>query len=96
MTMVALLMRPWIMLMRANNAMPRCLADDLLILCVGPSHGHRYVNAMQLSRDFFKDMGSRIADTKCFSFSSAVWTRTRLRYKKWDRGKAIILSLIHI
>ena len=50
MTMVALLMRPWLFLMRGMAAEPRCLADDLLILCVGAHHEQRYVDAMTASR----------------------------------------------
>ncbi len=70
MTMVALLMKPWLSKMHQAKVTPRCLADDLMIVATGHEHQSRYINAMNISREFFHDIGAKIADNKCFSFSA--------------------------
>eukprot|EP00973_Karenia_brevis_P067356 9369161-Karenia_brevis.AAC.1 len=48
MTLVALLTLPWIKMIRANNVVPRTLADDLYMQASGPSHGTRIIKACLL------------------------------------------------
>ncbi len=50
MTMVALLLKPWLSIMQQARVVPRCLADDLLILAIGNQHQSRYINAMCKSK----------------------------------------------
>jgi hypothetical protein len=90
MTMVALLMTPWVKLMRDNQVDPRVLADDLLFTAQGKHHRSSAVRAMRESRKFFSAMGARIADNKCFTFSTEPSTRTFLKDVDWDgRGPKI-------
>ena len=95
MTMVALLMRPWLLLMRSMSVEPRCLADDLLILSVGAHHERRYVDAMKASRGYFQIMEAKVADKKCFSFATDAATRLRLRKRVWEEGGVRIPVVNH-
>ncbi len=84
MTMVALLLKPWLSMMHQQNVTPRCLADDLFILAIGNQHQSRYIHAMCKSKDYFADIGARIADKKCFSFAADNVTREFLANYVWD------------
>ncbi len=84
MTMVALLLKPWVSVMHQANVTPRCLADDLLIIATGNHHQSRYINAMNLSRQFFHDIGAKVADKKCFSFAGDTKTREFLANYRWN------------
>ncbi len=84
MAMVALLTRPWISLMRQTGVIPRCLADDLLILAIGNKHQSRYIQAMNQSKQYFQDIGAKIAERKCFSFAADRQTRDFLSKYVWD------------
>ncbi len=83
MTLVALLMRPWIAMMKEHGLVPRTLADDLLLYAYGPKHCCKYVEGMKLSRQYFEDIGARVADKKCFSFSTCQSSRAFLKKYKW-------------
>ncbi len=84
MAMVALLTKPWLMLMHEAKVLPRCLADDLLFLAIGNQHQSRCINAMNCSKTFFADIGARVADKKCFCFASDAQTRDFLSRYRWD------------
>ena len=84
MAMVALLFKPWLSVMKQAKVTPRCLADDLMLIATGQEHQSRYINAMQLTRTFFTDIGAKIADKKCFSFAGDETTRQFLSKYEWD------------
>ena len=84
MTMIALLMVPWVNKMKEINVVPRVLADDLMFTAYGTGHRANTVRAMEISRDFFGDIGAKIADKKCFTFASDSYTRKFLSKYKWD------------
>ena len=84
MAMVALIMRPWVMQMEALDVVPRCLADDLMFTTYGVGHRARCIRAMRESRQYFKDIGARVADNKCFTFATDQRTRTMLSTMDWD------------
>ncbi len=90
MAMVALLTKPWISLMKRNRVIPRCLADDLLILAIGNFHQSKYIKAMSLSKQFFQDIGANVADRKCFSFAADKQTREFLANYRWDHTGLLI------
>ena len=83
MALVALLMRPWISTMRANQVEPRVLADDLFLSTSRQQHASRMVHGMNLTRQYFTDVGARVADNKCFVTSTCAATRARLRTIRW-------------
>ena len=84
MTLIALLMRPWILHMRANHLTPRVLADDLFISASRKDHANTATKGMQLSRAYFKDIGAKVADNKCFLTTTCQSTRHKLRKLTWD------------
>ena len=90
MTMVALLFRPWVMLMQEQGVTPRVLADDLLILTHGTGHRARTVKTVEMSIEFFDDIGAKVAENKCFTFASDAPTRIFLRETTWRHSKCKI------
>ena len=90
MTFVALLTLPWIKLMKDNSIVPRCLADGLYMQTHGPSHGSRIITGMKLSRMYFQDIATKVADGKCFWTSTCQGTSSRLRKVEFDNGGATI------
>ena len=46
MVFIGLLMVPWVRLMRCMNVIPRCLADDLMIISKGKGDTSKYIKAM--------------------------------------------------
>ena len=50
----------------------------------------RYIKAMNLSRDFFKDVGAKAATKKCMNFSSDNYTRYSLRRCIWDANGLVM------
>ena len=85
MLMVALIFRPWILMMKQMNATPRVLADDLMFTTEGPQHRANTVRATKASIGYFTDMGAKVADNKCFTFASNHHTRIYLKVYDWDR-----------
>ena len=84
MTLIALLLRPWVMQMRDLNVTPRVLADDLMFYTHGVGHRARTVDAMLHSRTFFEDIGAKVAHNKCFTFASDSYTRKSPANMEWD------------
>ncbi len=90
MSLIALLLRPWIMVMRELGVSPRALADDLFFLSEGPGHGKKALWAMEKSREYFSDIGAKVAEKKCLMGSTCPQTRRFFRNSKWQkRGEGI-------
>ena len=90
MTMVALLLVPWIKAMKEIKVVPRVLADDLMFTANGSGHRAKTIQAMKLSRQFFVEIGAKVADNKCFTFSNDTSTSDFLSNYIWDaKGLAI-------
>ena len=83
MTMIALIMVPWVKLMRETGVNPRVLADDLMFTIVGKGRLERTCQAMTNSRQFFEDMGAKVAVKKCFTFAYDKHTRDLLTKMVW-------------
>jgi ribonuclease HI len=90
MALIALFMRVWVSKMRSIDVEPRCLADDLMFTATGLGHVHRTADAMIVSRNFFKHMGARVADNKCFLFASSPHSSKLLKDVKWDHTNLTI------
>ena len=84
MTMIALIMVPWVKLMREGGVEPRVLADDLMFSSAGSRCRGLTLKAMNLSRQFFTDLGAKVAVKKCFTFASDSSTRQFLTDYEWD------------
>jgi hypothetical protein len=86
MTMVALIMIPWIHKMRSMKVEPRVLADDLLFVATGDGHRARTIACLTESVRFFRAVGARVATNKCFTFAGDDPTRKLLNDHEWDCG----------
>ena len=87
MTLIALLMRPWLLQMRNASVVPRILADDLFMYASRMKHASALIKGMQMSRQYFHDVGARVADNKCFVTSTCPETRRRLKAIDWPTLK---------
>eukprot|EP00973_Karenia_brevis_P079245 10995876-Karenia_brevis.AAC.1 len=70
MVFVALLLRPWMTQMHEIGAMPRTLADDLLLIAKGNRAGHLFGHAFDLTMVHLQDLGGRIAPQKTKIFAT--------------------------
>ena len=96
MIMIALLVRPWICLMIESDIVPRTLADDLFIVAEGKRHGEKALKAMELSRQFFRDIGAKVAPKKCMMSSTCPETRKHLRTQRWKAHEGEATSSVAI
>ena len=70
MAMVALIMRPWIMLMRTFTGIQSyILADDVLIVATGKQMIGHFTNALNATHDYLNRMGARVAPDKSHNFA---------------------------
>ena len=95
MTLIALLMKPWISYMRQEQLTPRVLADDLFIYATREQHASKAAVGMRLSREYFVDIGAQVADSKCFLASTCPDTRQKLRQMVWDNRGTKIKVVTH-
>ena len=73
MNMVALIMRPWIIMMRKVGGV-RCyiLADDVLILATGMRMITSLASALNNTHLYLHEMGAKVAPTKSYNFASTL------------------------
>ena len=84
MMIVAMIMRPWIMLMRNyTNVVCYILADDVLITAAGEQMYNSFVSALNETHDYLQQMGARIAPDKSFNFASHPKAREWLERTLW-------------
>ena len=84
MMIVAMIMRPWIMLMRNYiNVVCYILADDVLITAAGEQMYNSFVSALNETHDYLQQMGARIAPDKSFNFASHPKAREWLERTLW-------------
>ena len=85
MVMVALIMRPWIVLMRMIPGIScYILADDVLILAEGTTMVGRLAHALNTTHELLDDMGAKVAPSKSFNFASDKEAATWLEQTTWD------------
>ena len=94
MTIVALIMMPWIMIMRTYAGIS-CfiLADDVLILGTGIKMVSNFAKALDATHEYLHLMGAKVAPDKSYNFASCKkargWLRTTL-WKRIDSGIEVI------
>ena len=91
MAMVALIMRPWIILMRTFGGI-KCyiLADDVLIVATGIKMVPNFAKALNATHKFLHVMGSKVAPNKSYNFSSNKTAREWLKQTRWGNIDAEI------
>ena len=84
MAMVALLMRPWIVMMRGIQGV-RCyiLADDVMILAEGSRMLANVAQGLNETHEYLKDLGARVAPGKSYNFASNKKAASWLRKTTW-------------
>mgnify|MGYP000397107837 FL=1 len=85
MTMVSLILKPWINYMIELGVEPRVLADDLMVTATGEGNQTKTIRAMQASRQYFHDIGAKVANNKCFTFATDPKVRKNLAGFVWDK-----------
>ena len=85
MAVVALLMRPWVIMMRAIPGV-KCfiLADDVLIIAKGKHMERAAADALNGTHEILKDMGARVAADKSFNFATTKEAREWMENTWWD------------
>ena len=80
-TLLALLMRPLLRMLRRIQVVPRLLADDLEVLAVGRAHASRLAEAQKAIGLHLRAMGSKVATGpgKSVAYASSKAGRRRLR-----------------
>ena len=61
MMFVALIMRPWVLMMQTFDVRPRVLVDDALIMAIGTDMLRRLAVALNATHVYLQDMGTRVA-----------------------------------
>ena len=89
MMIIMLVLRAWIIEMRATDVKPRDFADDLLMVASGPGHGDQIAEAVEMAYEYLQDMGAKVATNKSILFSSCPTTRRKLRSRTWKCGSRI-------
>jgi hypothetical protein len=96
MTIVALIMRAWILQMRVLGALPRVLADDLTVKAYGDQHFALFKVAYNETIAHVTAMGGKAAPDKAWTFSSDEATRALLRAEEWESmGGAKVTCTVH-
>ena len=91
MVMVALIMRPWIILMR-NVPGIACyiLADDVLVWAEGELMVGHLAKALDTTHEYLHDMGAKVAPSKSYNFASDSKAAKWLKETIWDHLHAKI------
>ena len=102
MMVLAIITRPWILLMQQMRVMPRTLADDLMLCLTSGVHPVSEEDdmidtlsiAVDSTLDFIHDMGGKPSPNKSAILASSSAHRQRLRQQKWG-GHANHIQVRH-
>lgn len=95
MMVIALVLRPWVQLMKSQGARPRILADDLLVATHGPDHCRKFQRVYNMTHKHIKDLGARLAPTRSYTFSTSEVARDWLRQCTWPEVGGTIPCINH-
>jgi len=80
MAMVALIMRPWIMILRTLHGIRTyILADDVLSIATGEGMIGRIAEALNKTREYLHMMGAKVAPDKSYNFASTTAAKNMAR-----------------
>ena len=92
---IAFLLRPWICKMDEMGAVPRILADDILLFAQGPKHEEVFKQAFEATHVFVADIGANLAPAKSTTFSTVESTRQKLKATVWKYIGQKIKVVVH-
>ncbi len=84
MMFVAMITRPWILIMREREVSPSLLVDDILIMTTGDSMAQTFEKALDITHRYLIDMGGMVSPDKSHNFSTDPTIRAWLRNKTWE------------
>ena len=85
MLMVALIMRPWIIIMRKITGVSAyILADDVLVIATGEDMVKNLAEAINKTHSYLHDMGAKVAPDKSYNFASTSTARRWLDDTWWE------------
>ena len=88
---VALIMRPWIILMRCIPGVQAfILADDVLILATGKGMIGSVAEAVDKTHAYLHSMGAKVAPDKSYNFASTAEGKKWLEQTWWEGIQAKI------
>ena len=96
MTMLAFLMAPWARYIRHLRAIPRSLADDLMVLAIGKFCCHIFKKAFAATFSYLNCLGAKVTAKKSFTFSTSEDIREDLRHHWWTHVAARIPTIVSI
>ena len=91
MMIVALLMRPWLVLIKSMHVEPKVLADDVCIIAKGRRIISKPAKALEATHEYCQDFGARIAPTKSYSFATTQKARDWLQRTRWKTIETVLL-----
>ena len=83
MMVIALMLRPWILIIREKGAQGRVLADDILVTTEGNNHAVLFEEVYDSTHEYLLDMGAKIASAKSMTFSSNDTMKRWLKGHRW-------------
>ena len=84
MTMVALLMRPWLSQMKHRKIDAKVLADDVLMVSKGKTYLRSFADALDYTHGYLHDLGSKVAPAKSYNFASTAKAKRWLEQTTWN------------
>ena len=97
MLMVAFIFKPWVNMIVSSGAVPRVLADDILVAASGDDHKSSFVEAFHATLQYIKDIGATVAPDKSYLISTNRVTRKSLRVMQWPSlNHACIPVKLHV
>ncbi len=95
MMFIAFMLRPWIMQTRRLGAVPRVLADDILVFAQGDQHEKVFQQAFDNTHAYIAKIGGLLAPAKSTAFSTMRVTRQKLRNHIWKEVGQTIRVVLH-
>ncbi len=93
---LALMLRPWMLIVREAGSIPRTLADDMLVISSGPSNLSDFVTQFDFTFQFLIDLGAKPAANKSYTFSSDTRARAWLITHFWRVAKSTVDCVIAV
>ena len=85
MVIVAMIMRPWILMMRTFTGITcYILADDVLIVATGKHRVSNFAKTLNATHLYLHMMGAKVAPTKSYNFASHPKAKRWISKSKWD------------
>lgn len=90
MMVVALLMRPWMIVAKVMGVEPKVLANDVFMLARGRRMIETFAKVLNATHEYLRDMGAKVAPAKSYNFSSHIAGRKWLQSTWWPHIQSTI------